>query len=319
MHYQYADQVVASSLPLPELPSARPGAQPSWYIEMQDVPVFPDLSSGSWLHDWLDPDGSIAISAARMGDHYGLRFPGVAEAWVDSSGSIALWRHPQASIESLRHVLLDQILPRTLAQHGQLVLHGSMATNASGRTVVILGESGRGKSTLASAFELAGGRVLTDDCVVISRHAGRTRAVPSYAGLRLWSDSLVALYPLRQAQATPVAHYSSKLRLAHGSTSEMHHPAHHTLDAILVLQEPEDDQQQILLSRPSPQQGCMAIMGNTFQFDLGNLRHTHRLLGLAADVARQVPVLNLHYPRDYSLLPDVVARVDEHCRKVDVN
>lgn len=313
MHYQYADQILACALPLPELPAAPADARPSLHIDVQDTPVLPQLASHGWQHDWLDDDGTIAISAVRMDDHYGLRFPDVAEAWVEPSGRMALWRHPQASVESLRHVLLDQVLPRVLAQRGQLVLHGSMATTAHGRTVVILGESGMGKSTLASAFELAGGCVLTDDCVVISHNAAKPRAVPSYAGLRLWSDSLAALYPLREAQATPVAHYSSKLRLAAAGTANAQTHASLALDAILVLQKSADDE-QILLTSPSPQQACMAIIGNAFQFDLGNLRHAHQLLGLAAELARHVPVLSLRYPRDYSLLPNVVAQVNEHCK-----
>ena len=313
MHYHFADQILTSSLPLPELPAAPCDSKPSLHIDLWDAPVFPDLASTCWQHDWLDGHGNITISAARSGDHYGLRFPDVADAWVDPAGHIALWRDPQASIESLRHVLLDQILPRVLAQRGQLVLHGSMATTADGRTVVILGESGRGKSTLASAFELAGGRVLTDDCVVLSLNKEKPCAVPSYAGLRLWPDSLAALYPHRKAQATRVAHYSRKLRLASVDLPDTQIPLSATPDAILVLQAPVDGE-EILLTRQSPQQACMAIHCNAFLFDVGNLRHTHQLLGLAARLASDVPVLTLQYPRDYAALQKVVAQLDEHCR-----
>ncbi|MEO7199859.1 MAG: hypothetical protein ABIY56_06540 [Dokdonella sp.] len=260
----------------------------------------------------MNSDGSVSLSATRSGDCYGLYFPDVAEAWIKPGGSIALWFDPHASVESLRHVVLDQILPRVLAQLGRLVLHASMATTAQGRTVVILGESGRGKSTLASAFDVGGGHMLTDDCVVINADEGKLRAVPSYAGTRLWADSLAQMYPHGHAQATPVAHYSEKLRLVPDRTSDRDPHAPRAVDAILVLQEP-DDEEQILLVGQSPQQACMAIIGNAFQLDLGDLRHTHHLLGLAAELARDVPVMNLHYPRDYSLLPAVVARVDEHC------
>lgn len=319
MHYRYADLILASALPLPELLAAPDGAKHSLHIEVQRTSVFPDLAIASWQHDWRDDDDNIIISAARIDDHYGLRFPDVAEAWIDPAGRIELWRDPQASIESLHHVLLDQILPRVLAQRGRLVLHGSMATTADGRTVVILGESGRGKSTLASAFDLAGGRVLTDDCVVVSLDEGKPRVVPSYAGLRLWPDSLVALYPGREAQATPVAHYSSKRRLAPAGRTDTQIPVSSTPDLILILQEPEDCA-GIQLTRQSPQQACIAILGNAFLFDVGDLRHTHQLLGLAAGLASHVPVLTLQYPRDYSLLREVVTRVDEHCRTMaDIN
>ena len=268
--------------------------------------VIPVDIAPHWQHDWSEADGTVSLSGLRIGDQYGLVFPGVAEAWFNLEGNIGLWCDPDASVESVRHILLDQVFPRLIAQRGSLVLHGSVATTAEARTVVILGDSGMGKSTLASGIALSGGQVLTDDCLLISFDGGQARAVSSYAGLRLWPDSLMALFEERQGEATPMTHYSSKLRLP-SSTPASAGPAP-AIDAVLVLQD-DDNTGQVKLSPLSPQQACMALIGNAFQLDLGNLRHTHALLGLAARLARCVPVLALAYPRDYARLPGVVADI----------
>jgi len=303
----YAGLGVKSALALPELPLATGFGSPGGLaVRLSSDRVIPVGSAPHWRHDWSEPDGAVSLSGLRIGDRYGLDFPGVAEAWFTIDGNIDLWRDPDASAESVRHVLLDQVFPRLIAQRGTLVLHGSVATTAEGRTVVILGDSGMGKSTLASGIALSGGQVLTDDCLLIAFDGEQALAVPSYAGLRLWPDSLMALFEERQGEATPMTHYSSKLRLPSSTPASAGHAP--TIDAILVLQG-DDQTGQTRLSSLTPQQACMAVITNAFQLDLGKLRHTHALLGLSARLARSVPVLAFAYPRDYARLPSVVADI----------
>ncbi len=314
--YRYAGIRVASELLLPELPrESDQAATGDLIICLSPDPVIPAGIAPAWQHDWLDSDG-VSLSGLRIDHCYGLVFPGVAQAWFSLGGDIALWRDPDSSIESLRHVLLDQVIPRLIAQRGILVLHGSMAITADGLTVLMLGNSGMGKSTLASGIALAGGIALTDDCLTISLDVrDQPHAVPSYPGLRLWPDSLTALFDERRAEATPMTHYTNKLRLppaapaatsASGARASTGAPA--VIDAILVLQD-SDGSDAVTLSPMAPRPACMAIIGNSFQLDLGNHRHTHQLLGLAADLAGRVPVLALTYPRDYAVLPRVVESI----------
>lgn len=314
--YWYCGLSVASTLPLPELSAVPEQATlPDLSVCTSDARVIPTDAAPDWRHDWLEADdkapaeGEISLSGLRIGARYGLVFPEVGEAWFGTGGDIALWREPQASVESLRHVLLDQILPRLLAQRGHLVLHGSLASTTDGHHVVAIGDSGMGKSTLASAFALAGGAVLTDDCLSIAFEGDRPCATPSYPGLRLWPDSLTALFPEREAEGTPMTHYSDKQRLAPASVIAPRSAP--PIDAILVLQH-SDSSDAVELSPLSPQQACMALIGNAFQLDMGDLRHTHRLLGLAAELARCVPVLALRHPRDYNELPRVIEHIRAH-------
>jgi hypothetical protein len=59
--------------------------------------------------------------------------------------------------------------------------------------VAFLGESGRGKSTLAASFATEGTRFLTDDGLLLEWVGGHCMIVPSHPSIRLWEDSQEAL------------------------------------------------------------------------------------------------------------------------------
>ena len=112
--------------------------------------------------------------------------------------SIGCWAGPGISVETLRHLLLDQVLPRLLAQRGQLVLHAG-AVRAGSRAIAFVGETGSGKSTLSGSFHVDGCPVLSDDGLLVTPEAGRALALPTYPSLRLWPEALAG--SLRRAAA----------------------------------------------------------------------------------------------------------------------
>ena len=302
-HYRYAGHRLASAFALPELPVLPAGPDADFVIEISASNVIPASATVAWQHNFTDSRGAHAFRCFRVGDAYGFDFPTVAQAWVTADNRITLFRGFEASIESLRHVLLDQILPRVIAQRGHLVMHGAAVHTAQGRTLLMIGESGMGKSTLAAAFASAGADVLSDDGVLLDLADDRVRAVACYSGLRLWPDSLATLLSERAAEATAMSHYNDKQRLMQPVASDEHHP----IDAILLLQRADDG---IAFSPVAPQAACMALVTNAFQLDLGDHDNLRRLLARAADAVRRTRVLSLAYPRDYALLPEVLRRID---------
>jgi hypothetical protein len=301
-HYRYAGHRLASALPLPELPCL-PAGEPDFFVEAFDSTVIPAAGSVDWQHNFTDSRGAHAFRCFRVGDAYGFDFPCVAQAWVTADNRIALSPSFESSPESLRHVLLDQVLPRVLAQRGHLVMHGAAVHTPQGRTLLMLGDSGAGKSTLAAAFANAGAEVLSDDGVLLDLAHRGTRAVACYSGLRLWPDSLSTVLAERADESTPMSHYNDKRRLMQPISSD----ARHAIDAVLLLQQPSD---AIVLAPVAAQAACMALVANAFQLDLGDHGNLRRLLAHAAEAVRRVPVLTLAYPRDYALLPDVVQRIE---------
>ena len=90
------------------------------------------------------------LAVTRSG--YLLRFPRQCDFVVSADATrIDTRPHRQVAPEILEHLLADQVLPRCLAQRGELVAHA--AGIAFGRDIALfVGESGRGKSTLAGLF-----------------------------------------------------------------------------------------------------------------------------------------------------------------------
>lgn len=305
-HYWYADLALASAFALPELREASHSPHPDLSLSTGPALSFP-AGQTDWRHDWPDSHGRVTLSGARCADRYFLRVPRAADAaFVPVTGAVEASPLPGAPPETFRHALLDQILPRVLAQRGRLVLHGSMVTTPEGYTCVMLGESGMGKSTLAGAFACQGAVVHTDDCFVVQADHGHGSAIATYPGLRLWPDSLWSLFPERVAEAEPMAHYCDKQRLAASAPAER--PAPKRLDAILLLQRPRQAQDRAIHVDCVPQrEAVMAMLANSFQMDVGDTRHVAKLFMQASRAAALVPAFTLTYPRDYALLPEVIS------------
>ena len=118
-------------------------------------------------------DGSLLLKR-RCGDLF--RFP-------DDGGAVAIW--PASSEPAYAaHLVLDMALPLALSRSGEIVLHGA-AIEVGGRAVAVLGESGAGKSTVASAWAAAGGRFLADDWFVLEGTAPGFGVRPSHPSLRV--------------------------------------------------------------------------------------------------------------------------------------
>ena len=305
-YYRFAGIELASSVPLPELPRADAVTRLHYHIDIARARLFPDRSA-DWRHTWIGHDGAATLFGARTGDNYFLRFLGNAEARLSAEGAISLWYDPAASIESMRHVLLNQILPRRLAHDGKLMLHAGAINLDAHRCVVVVGDSGLGKSTLSAAFANDGCQVLTDDCVQLDCGGQNVCAIATYPGLRLLPDSLTALYGESPPATQPVAHYTPKRRLTQSMLLNAPTPP---VSAIFVLQPPPVDA-QIRIEPMASGPACMALVSNTFQLDPGDMARVRTLLAQAATIADRVPVYTLTYPRDYAMLFAIIGRIKE--------
>jgi hypothetical protein len=147
-----------------------------------------------------------------------VRFPDLADfhlrdGWSLIHGAPA----SQAPSGMVRHRLLDWVIPLTLGAQGELVLHAG-AVVVDGSVALILGPSGHGKSTLVSALARHGIVAMSDDAVRLYRRSGTWFVVPSYSGVRLWSDSVDWVgAPL--SEFAPIAENSNKQRWAGGTWS----------------------------------------------------------------------------------------------------
>lgn len=225
MNYSFHGLGLASAIPLPELRRSRSAGGVA--IELGD---HPDDSPRSWFHTWrLNPRargarGRTWLSFGRLDGGYLLRFHDLCDFEVRDGGNRITCRpvHELAS-STLRHLLVDQVLPLVLSQRGRLVLHASAVHIDGVGTIAFAGRAGAGKSTLAAAIgRRSGCAVVTDDCLVVVTQSGATQSgdtpsggplvVPGYAGMRLWPDAAHALR-LANGPNREVAHYTPKRRV----------------------------------------------------------------------------------------------------------
>ena len=288
---------------MPELPWAEGADPPRFRIELAgtDPPEMQLL----WAHNFPDPSGQSTLVCERTATDYRLHFPSVATVVAFADGKLRIHPESGACMDSVRHILLDQALPRLLAQRGELVLHAALVATSTGKALLLIGDSGRGKSTLTGAFLASGRRVGTDDGAVVRISEGELVAVPTYTSLRLLTDSRAHFFAGVDAATLPAAGYGGKKRLPVPIGIDASR-----VEAIVLLDPPIADGASPRLTRELPASACMAMIRHGFQLDLSDTGNLQVLLAKAAEAAGLVPVYRLEYPRQFDALPDVIALLE---------
>src|SRR5215469_2762240 len=208
--YSICNIALESDLSLPELVGAKSQTPEIRFLMTHTASS--DDADCEWLHTWTLPDGTPWLEIGRQARGYLLRFQELVDFAVSRDArEIVCYAASDTPSETVRHLLLDQVLPLVLSSQGQLVVHGSAVLTPTG-TIAFVGDSGSGKSTLASSFTEDGMAVLTDDCLLLEEKEGCLTAIPSYPGVRLWPNMADAVVGKGRALAE-VAHYTEKKRV----------------------------------------------------------------------------------------------------------
>jgi hypothetical protein len=208
--YAFHGGTLASEIVLPELPrSTRRSANCLVHRGTVSLDCPPE-----WFHAWR-LDGRTHLAFGRHAGGYLLRVPRMADFLVSSDGG-RVECHPRRRLPAatLRHFLLDQVLPLALSRTGRLVMHASAVHVPGVGAVAFAGRAGRGKSTIAAALARDGCPLVSDDCLVVQPDpaSGVPRVQSAYPGVRLWRDAARALGESRDS-GRAVAHYTSKRRV----------------------------------------------------------------------------------------------------------
>jgi hypothetical protein len=276
------------------------------YTERAERPLAPVGEAA--FHQWVFPDGTLWTQFFRQGAGYLLRFPELADFEVSADGcTVQGFPAPGVSSPTVEHLYLNQVMPLALSRQGKLVLHGS-AVDIGGQGVAFLGESGRGKSTLAASFATEGTRFLTDDGLLLEWVVDRCMILPSHPSIRLWEDSQDALVSERTAMA-PAVSFTSKSRFLAGPGIAFCDEAR-PLRRLFFLGEGEVETPTIEPLRPA--EALIELVKHSFLLDIEArdmlARHFDDLSRLAA-----LPIYyRLDYPRSYAALPLVREAVIRH-------
>jgi hypothetical protein len=266
------------------------------------------LTPTFWLNHWYSYDGSIWLSFAKIDNGYLLRFPDYADFIVSKDGrNISCILRQNCPHETMRHLLLNQVIPIVLSHLGKLVLHASACTTPQG-VMAFMGMTGMGKSTLAASFGLKGFVVLADDCLLVEERGDQVMTIPSYGGLRLWPESVSALFEEEPA-LQPMAHYTDKKRVLFDQDLGVDSLS---LKAVYTLAEPENDAHDMTITPLTSREGLFEIVKHTFQLDVTDHEKLAQAFKRYEWLAKSVPFFRLIYPRDHAVLPSVNAAILNH-------
>lgn len=252
-------------------------------------------------HRWRLPDGTRWASVASAAGEHLLRFRRFAEFVVFNRGRSIAWHAPRATRpETVRHLLLDQVLPAVAFEHSLIGLHAS-AVVIGGAGIAFAGPASRGKSTLAASFAVDGHAVVTDDCLMLKWGQPEPLAVPSYPSLRLWTSTAKRLLGEAPGLA-PVAQYTSKLRVGVRVPSITFRTRPIRVRRIYVLERRAGAARIVPLSR---RQAYVELLKMAFCLDPLDHETARRGFAALSAIVQAVPVARLRLPLQLDSLDDV--------------
>lgn len=331
MNYQILDTILCTDVQLPELLMTESTDNA---IQVDKLCDQSRIGNPEWVHHWLD-EGEIAISTGYVENdvesgfengvenNYLVRFPDLADFIIHKNCKVIRYQsHDNLDELSLRHLLLDQIIPRVRGQQGHLALHASAVTLTSGKTILFVGESGAGKSTLAATCAQLGATVIADDCVLLRMGDKGPECFGNYPSLRLYPDSAQAcqVHTSTDSWSEDTQKYHISLK-ASGLKADKCMPNESTnrhkplgVDAIFLLDSVNGETGQDKINRVSGAGMLMSIIQQLFlvnplEISLSS-RHFSELSEL---VNRGLPVFNIQFSRHLDSRESLYKKIEETC------
>jgi hypothetical protein len=298
--YRICDLLLASNVQLPELPQVNLAEAECWFELLPEGE--PALGDFAWFQEWRfdeseEGPGEPWVRFGRCGDGYLLRFPSCGDFLV-SLKRAAIQCRPLPGIPqvTVRHLLLDQVVPLVLSRRERIVLHASAVLTKHG-VIALAARSGLGKSTLAASLAKTGCAIVSDDCLVLRRDEIGWIALPSYPGVRLWAPTLEKLLQ-KDIDTVDVAHYTGKRRISDPKIL----PFTTTPGRMLSLFFLADDQPEIRIKRIPAVQACVKLVECSYNLDVTDAAFLHRQFDTVGQMASDVSAYSIHYPREFGSL-----------------
>lgn len=246
------------------------------------------------------PDGQPWCEVRRQGEVYHLRFPGLADFIVRSSGVVDCTPTPDTDETTVEHLFANQVVPAVLSLQQRPVFHAS-ALSIEGTCIAFIGESGRGKSTLATFLARRGHPLLTDDGLELRDTAAGFLAIPNQHSVRLWEDSSEALLPLDAITLPPLS-YTPKGRFPGNNLFPFcTQPA--PLRRAYFLG--NGTAEKVSITPLGPQAAHLAWVKHSFILDVRNREAMQIHFTQVSRLAQLRISYLLDYPRNYDYLPKV--------------
>lgn len=192
MFYKAFGLSISSDIYFPELETI------SHQIESTDI----DIRIGDLTSLYFEPNGE-PVQFIFNKNYIAFQFSDVATFFIQDGKSITVSPIKEADEDQIRLYILGTCMGVLLIQRRILPLHGSTVA-INGRAYSFIGESGAGKSTIASAFLKQGFQLVTDDVIAVELSKDSVPYVkPSYPQQKLWQESL-GQFGIETANYSPI-------------------------------------------------------------------------------------------------------------------
>lgn len=290
-------------LALPRAYAIGPGADAEIILEPGRAKDF--VGALAQLREHVVREGWFHYLRIADGSDY-LRWPKLFEFLISPDGNHILARPlSPVSFEKLQTYLLSQVLSFSLLRLGIETLHGTTLAVGS-EAVAFLGDCGFGKSTLAAAFVNQGHRLLTDDMLAVKQIGPRNYAFPGLPCLKLMPRIASKLLG-PGANASPINPFTCKRVIRLDQTQVASEPI--PLRAVYALKPAPKYSQRFTIRKLTGQKAWQALTSNTYNPSARDAERLAEQFTWAANLAEQLPVKSLSYPRSLRMLPHVVERI----------
>ena len=214
-----------------------------------------------------------------------LKIEGCSEFFIAPHGE-SICRsglQPDALSQLDREALLGPALVLALAMRSTWSLHSSAAMFKT-QNIAFVGESGRGKSTLAAYLDSAGWQRVADDILPVTFEETGVQSWPHFPQLKLPPDKQPGL----------------------------NFPEQLPLDRICVLASTDENAEPELELLP-PNQAIQVLLSHTAGTRLFDPKLLEKHLNFCAQAAEKLPVYRLAYPHRSDALPAVKELLEKIC------
>ena len=286
---------LCSNIPIPGLISSPPTGEIDVRIWLQSVP--------DWLEERLAAQQAIRHSSPYQdeqgkptlevweiaGGYFHLLYADATEFIVNSSGAEVWARWPGGmTLEDTATYLLGPVMGFVLILRGITCLHAS-AIAFDDKAIALLGPRSAGKSTTAAAFARMGYPVLTDDVVALDDRGDSFLVQPGYPRLRLWPDSVNALFGAGDALPLLTPNWDKRyLDLMSRDYKFQQRPL--PLAAVYILGERSDNPAAPFVEAVSANTGTMALVANTYATYLKDKSMRAQEFDLLSRISAHVPL-----------------------------
>jgi hypothetical protein len=209
------------------------------------------LDSGEVIASY-NYDDTTWYTATSTESGYVVRFPDVGEFVISLDlAEITVRRDRSGRAELLPILLAGTVSAFLLALRGETVLHAS-AVAIEGSALAFVGQSGRGKSTLAALLCVEGAELVTDDVLTVDPGPPVT-CMGGAAEVRLRSAAAV----IAQTQPERPTRHTADERLAFSPTQA---PLRSLPLSVIVIPSPSRTATEVAVERVPPSDALFALL-----------------------------------------------------------